>query len=1205
MRKIIAFFLLFLLVGSSFIMFLPPISGQVPVSSDENFTIVEDFVAGATDTQWQKDTQFTSDAKISVNGGDMVLDFDHTSWQWNTITYTNTSWVIHETRNIWGFGTIQYACNNNIEGVIKCWLRGDVSLPTDYRIGVSPGTWNPETNIYESYHKKYQFNLTDIADYGFPIDYDEDTSQLVIGVSGTFDIDPTITEGASDANRMRNDVSVTLGHYDYVFYKSGDWLQYMYKNTSETNWNNGSKIWAVNRTEYTDRPNGILDTAVSGQYPHSWKTNGTHIYGAVASMKYADGNVGNFLLFNVTKAGSVANVTHNYDIGSLILHTNASLPCLGDAQYASNCGNWAEETGECNDSCFIDVNMNSTGFPMVMYSTDRSLGQASRGFAPAVMILIAENPVGATCTEKSDFSQRACNQNDARNGKNGTWTQPYQVDSVAERIPGGSGHRYIWYTDSHNDHAGSSSSNMYQWEGNVCSMGDGKMLMVWHNRTAADSNNGALWGRFWYQTNATWGSEFDIFTGTLANDYLYKTDNIDLTCTPAKNGTMTAHIAFTVFKNAGELNQKGWVFYTNLTDARVNADNPALSGATCSDMSGDGTYNIWCIRHFDHNTFALDVQIASDNSTGAVGIFYFNNRGEVFYNITGSHGNGGFSKTQALHSESMCGLSGSSFVQSGNWGLNHMSSPMFFNGTVLDDTISLFMVFVCQDDGAVPLITGANHILYSHFLNSSVTASLIFYDQEGTLIQIENMTFVSNVNQSTLSVSSCSVCVTGLIMGTYVVSGIFRNGVDMDINGTGASPTFYVDLANVTHSFVVGNTTLTFTFKDESTLQDWDVVTKPLKIDIWTTQNTKMNRTTIDEVGDLQSFISGTPARIKVTFGDTYQYYRWDVDPNGCNTEGCDTAVTFYLPDYTSYTVQGYTWNFADQTQQYANGTILTRKYVSTGLIQIDHTDLSVPANQIELFAIVNDEYALSAFSGDGRQRSDLGIWTAKATTTINANIVATKLFEDIKLASKYILWDSTRTICTAEDIANNRNQCSGSTFGGAAHSNVTIYFKDIANETSTVTFEIFNASGRVYTTTLTDNPGESTILWQGADTNVSHSYWVKMTAESSRFGTISETRPISTNYNAFGPMIPLGRCPVCSGSLLSNNSPYYVYISMMILIFTVGLFSSQTAAFGGIVTSLMAVMLYIFGWMPGMNPLVLAFGTLIAFLYAFATSRG
>ena len=1202
MRKITAFFMLFLLVGSSFIMFLPPISGQEVVSTEDGFTRVDDFVSGVSDTDWQKDTQFTANSEISVNGGDMVLDFDHESWQWNTMTYSNGTWVIHETRNVWGFGYIQYACNNNLEHVIKCWLRGDVSLPTDYRIGVSRGTWNPETNIYQSYNQKYSFNLTDVADYGFPITYDEDTSQIIIGVSGTFDIDPTITQDADTANKMRNDVVVTLGHFDYVFYKSGTWLQYMYKNSSESTWNNGSKVWATNRTEHTRMPQGVYDTAVDGKYPHSWKSNGTHIYGAIASKKYADGMMGRFFLFNVTKIGSVANVTHNYDIGSLVLHTNASIPCLGDAQYANDCGTWTEEVGDCDTSCFIDVDMNSTGFPMVMYSTDRSLGQGgTKGFSPAVMIAVAENPIGATCTEKTDFSQRPCNQNDARNGKNGTWTQPYQVDSVAKRIPGGSGHRYIWYTDSHNDHAGTSSSNMYQWEGSMCGMGDGKMLMMWHNRTDTSTNQGAVWARFWYQTNATWGSEFIVFRPTY--DWLYYMDNIDLTCTADSSGTMTAHIVLSLMKDNCELNRRGYVFYTNLTDASVNPITSPL--ASCADMDGGPTYNTWCIRHFEHNTWALDVQITSDNSTGAVGIFYFTNRGDVFYNITGSHGNGGFSKTQALHSSGMCGLSGSSFIISSQWELNHMSMPMFFNGTVLDDSVSALMVFSCQNDVLVPTITGSNTILYQYYLNASVTANLIFYDQEGTPITIQNMTFFSNTNQTTLSVSSCSVCVTSLGMGTYSVDGIFRNGVDMDINGTGASPSFYIDLANTTASFVVGNMSLTFTFIDEVSLNDWDVSDKPLLIDIWTTQNNKMNQTTIDETGDLKAFVSGTPARIKVTFGDTYQYYRWNVSPDGCNQEGCDTAVTFYIPDYTRYSVQGYTWNFADQTQQYANGTILTRKYVSTGLIEIDHADLSVPANQIELFAILNHEYTLSAFSGDDTFRSDLGLWTAKTTTTINANIEATKLFEDIKLANKYVLWDTSRTICTREDIANNRNDCSGSTFGGAAHSNITIYFKDIANETSTVTFEIFNASGRVYSTVLTDNPGESTILWQGADTNVSHTYWVVMTAVNSRFGIIQETRPVDTNYNAFGPLIPLGRCPVCAGSLLDNNSPYYVYISMMILIFTVGLFSSQTAAFGAIITSLVAIMLYIFGWMPGMNPLILAFGTLMALLYAFATSRG
>ena len=89
MRKITALLLLFLLVGSSFIMFLPPISGQEVVSTEDGFTRVDDFVSGVSDTDWQKDTQFTANSEISVNGGDMVLDFDHESWQWNTMTYSN------------------------------------------------------------------------------------------------------------------------------------------------------------------------------------------------------------------------------------------------------------------------------------------------------------------------------------------------------------------------------------------------------------------------------------------------------------------------------------------------------------------------------------------------------------------------------------------------------------------------------------------------------------------------------------------------------------------------------------------------------------------------------------------------------------------------------------------------------------------------------------------------------------------------------------------------------------------------------------------------------------------------------------------------------------------------------------------------------------------------------------------------------------
>ena len=362
----------------------------------------------------------------------------------------------------------------------------------------------------------------------------------------------------------------------------------------------------------------------------------------------------------------------------------------------------------------------------------------------------------------------------------------------------------------------------------------------------------------------------------------------------------------------------------------------------------------------------------------------------------------------------------------------------------------------------------------------------------------------------------------------------------------------------------------------------------------------------IDETGDLKQFVSFTPGRVKVTFGDTYQYYRWDADPNGCLTAGCDTTLTFYLPDYDKYTINAYTWNFADQTQQYSNGTALFRKYVSTGLIQIGQPALSVPANHIVFYGILNHEYTISVFAKNNIRRSDIGIWTAEASpTTINANIEASALFNNIPLTQNYVLFQARRTICTAEDIANIRNQCSGAAFGGSAHSNITIYWRDIKNETSTVTFEIFNRTGLQYTTTLTGNPAETIILWQGADTNISHTYWVKMTASSSRFGSIVETRPATQAGGEFGPMIPIGRCTVvCDGGLLDNFSPYYVYISMVILIFTIGLFSQATASIGAIITAAVADMLFIFGWFPGMSPLIPATATLLSIIYLLAVAR-
>jgi hypothetical protein len=52
-------------------------------------------------------------------------------------------------------------------------------------------------------------------------------------------------------------------------------------------------------------------------------------------------------------------------------------------------------------------------------------------------------------------------------------------------------------------------------------------------------------------------------------------------------------------------------------------------------------------------------------------------------------------------------------------------------------------------------------------------------------------------------------------------------------------------------------------------------------------------------------------------------------------------------------------------------------------------------------------------------------------------------------------------------------------------------------------------------------------------------------------------------------------------------------------------MFSQATAAIGGIITAVVADMLYMFGWLPGMNPMILALITLFSFFYLFAVARG
>ena len=1150
--KRLALFLLVMLVLSTFVALLPSYAQVNLPESGESLELVNASITGSNSSGWQRDTQFTSEGLINVGGGRMVLDFKHESFFWYSLSKHNSTYVVHEINNPWFGGIVQYICKNNLADEIKCWLRGSVTSPIDYRIGVSGGVWYPEYNIYRA--QEYEFNLTDVAEYGFPIRYDEDSSELVIGVSGTFDIDPTITSSSTYANYRRDDVTVTVGHFNYIFYKSAvasGSLQYMYKNSSETAWQNGTKVYATNRTyainyDYVQRTG---DT--NNQYAHSFKSNGTHVYGFV-HVKAAKcgggttdnedrGMVGCFLLFNVTQAGSVHNVTDGYNVGSLVLHTNASIPCLGVGSIC-NGAEWDAEAGGTGGYISVDVAMNSTGFPMIIWKSDRHAG-GTNTFNPWIMVSIAENPVGATCTEKSDFSQRACNANDARNGKNGTWTRAYQIDTNAEIIAGGSGHRYSW---SNHLTVPAAVSTDQQWEATTCSMGSGNMFMAIHNRTGGDDNQGAVWGRFWYQSNATWGTPFPIYNVVGVTDSgngIRQVDEIDLSCSPNNSGAMTAHLAWTDFSIDSAVNASGRVWYTNLTSASYTHSEDSRT----------------VVRQFDHAYWAQSVGISVDNSTGTVGIFYHSNGGKIYYNFTGYYGTEGFGKSKGIVMETTYSTT--------DYSLNSMIQVApHWNGTATDDTGSVFIVFATSD----------TTLQYAHWLNRSISTTLIYYDQQGAAVTITNMTFTSNFNSTELTVSSCSTCYAALKAGTYTVNALYRGNSDMNVNASTVVTSFYIDMGNKTASFIVGNLTLTFTIKDEKTLEDWDVSAKPVKADVWL--NNEKVTYTISDTGSLRIFVPSSPSRVGILFGASFEYARYDTNPTPCMTDGCDIPISIYLPDYTAYTVNNYVFNLHDTSAgTYANGTLKIRKFLSTGLNLMDHQDIPVD-KAITTSLIQGEEYTITAFSSDYNSQSDIGFFTPTSDTSINMNIEGVKFAPEQRSSQKYVLFSAVRD-----------------------GENVTIYFKDLANETTTVTFKIFNATGLQYTTTLA-SPTELTILWQLADANLTHYYWVEMIATNDRFGSISETKPAINDYHD-SQYIKLLR--IDSGqSLLPENSVWYIYVSMLILIFTAGMFSAASAPFAGLMIALMGDFLYIIGWMPGASPILVATITLLSFLWLLGNKR-
>lgn len=1242
-----ALLLTFLILTSVVVPMMPSAHPQIP--RDENSEPLEfssSPTSGNNSTDWQRDTTFTSEEINVATGhtGEFSLNIDQGTW-WFGSKRENSTWISLQQRDFLSGDYVYLECKNNIEEQIKCWLRGTVEGEYNFWISMSGGIWSDTTGSYNT--DKYTMDFTDVLEYGFPMIWDEENSRLGIKVSGSFDIDPTISDLDNSVTQRNNykEHIVQLGHFEYLFYKEGtapnNWVKYIYRNTTnvangDASWYNGTKVNSVNRT-YSTNQNYIQKTDDTGSlYGFAFKSNGTHIYGFVAvngghcgprsTTSCGNGNAGAFLLFNVTRAGDAHNST-GHNVGSLAIHTNASVPCLGEGD-PGTCGNWDEENGDCDSSgaCGIDVAMNSTGFPMIIYTSQRSQGTNTK-FSPQIIVTIAENPVGSNCLPKGSFAAGdygACDQNHARNGASGSWTLASQTSKDTSGITvgansthaAGSGHRYTWSsqdtmgTELGLTAAGGNQNNEYTIA--VCSMGNGNMLIAKHNRTSAGDNSGGVWARFWYQSNATWGSQFPIYreqshggnNATIVNS-MDRADDIDLTCTPNAAGAMTAHMVITV-SNIFSGKNGPRVLYANFTDASYTEN-------------GHQTIVTWERNGVlaERTGVALGAQIVSDNSTGTIGIFTLDNYGRVHWNGTGLFGTQGFKDTGTLY------INVTGAVSKAKDEIEIFSMQSYYNGSTLAGTAVI--------NGFIQ--TGSAET-YVEWYNSSVTVEnkMIFYSQTGQPMSLTNATIYSWRNQTEVfldgSGGNCAsgTCTMRMNPGWYTISSLYRNNVEaMKVSTTnntaGNFVNFYVGNGyNQSTSYVLGNISLSFTFFKESIESGGNHVYWPdpactsgpcligpdgsaypggsndhiLKLDIWY-GNLKEEVTLSDfgynpdgtGVDQRTFFVQSEPTQVRVRYdarsAADYNSSRWwmPASSDTCTDSlGCVIPITMYLSDFPNVENYVYVFTLIDPTTStFINGTFIVGKYTPNGFITISEQKIPV-STIVEPTLQYREEYILQVKTADGTKLNTIATFLAEDDVAQSIIIEGISFSPEVIVQNKFVRWDAAH------------NRTAGT---------VDIWYRDVNSQTTSVSLIIWNMSGIQYNSTQTAQ--EFSLTWTGASSNATQTYWAKIVVTHQKFGQIIESKAINS-YGSPASFIDFGRCPTCTDRLIPVDSPWFVYIGGFATIFVAGLFSIGSAVAGTLILAAWVAIMYQFGFFPGMESILMAMIMLFAIITVFAISR-
>ena len=1192
---------------------LLPVHAQIP--RDENSEPLEfssSPTTGNNSTEWQRDTLFANE-KIEVWKGhpsELEIGLSQDGW-WYGQTRTNSTWVSMQQTSFITGDYVYMECKNNDAEQIKCWLRGSVTGQYNFWIDLSGGAWSEETNVYST--SGVQINFTDVAVYGFPMIWDEENSRLGIKVSGVFDIDPTISGSAGTGLYQYNvenqaDIAVTVGHFDYLFVAhsgSNTWastwentLQYMFKNSSQAAWNNGTQYYSANRTYAATYPylqNGIAKLQ-DDDAGWDFKTNGTHIYGFVATdggdarcghgQQRSGGTAGCWLVFKpVTGSDPDATeiVDEGYVPGQLKLIINASVPCL--ASVPGTCS-----TNDDDGPQFaVSVSMNSTGYPAIAYSFKETT-TGNTNFNWGIVLQRAENPVHATgCVAPDTGAYRACDEFDARNGANGTWTNPQQVDTEAEIIAGGSGHGYIW--TNHQSASPTAEYANYWTDIALCSMGSGNFLVVGQNGTQLDygtrsnTDRGDIWARFWYQGNATWGTPFPIDK----NSGIHHHENLDLTCiqnSVADGSLFTAHLVWTKYQYPDDSNITTWVYYTNFTSAAFDGTMIGEKEQIFTIATATADYRETRPENrpettdiLGHGEIVYSVGIVGDNSTGSVTVFYHTSYGRIYYNTTGWYGSGGFGmgksgqlydagcrETYVSDADDIC--YNSQYKQPAI-----LSVQPLFNGTDITSYVPIFY------SGATGSTKGIGYIQFSN-VTSPVTFH--FYDQQGTPIPIENMTLFYHLNQTSLTVGAgldCSSCTVGLTPGFYNLSAIHRSNFDKKINTTTSQ--FYIDAGNNTSSFLVGNVSISFNLRQEKSLLPWDTENKNVYADIWV-ENEKT--TTLINLINQTIWLAKEPTNVQIRYQDSpFNASRWESRPGPrcTSSTGCNYDMTFYLSEYDEYFNYNYQFTLVDPTvSSFINGTFIVRKHTADGLVEI--SEQLIPKDSIvKVTLIFGEEYVLEVLSSDGNKMNSLGTFMADVDLTQSMFIDAVSFAPEVLIQQKYIHWDAVH------------NRTAGT---------IRIWFADSNNRSSIISYQIYNRSGIQFGANTTIQ--EFNVLWNGASSNATQTYFVRIVVDHLDFGTITESKAVPS-HGSPANFINFGRCPSCSTDLIPMDSPWFVYVSGAATIFMAGLFSTASAAAGMLILGIWVGLLYNFGFFPGMESIIAVFVLLYAVIGVFAYRRG